>query len=349
MNTQNTQNTQNTHPPESLPPLSPHPADGDTRAKRVMVVCVVVVLLAVASQFAVFYDYQPPLWALQIELSGGSAYGPEMAQRFRAHYDEPFASGGFGYPLPVMWLALPIVALPTWAVGPVWCILGVGSVLVGLYLLRMPIYLVFFLPLPLGALMHQVTVLITGLLLIGIWAWRTRRWWIVGMVIALTVGAKPQAALLVAGVLALLAVREGAWKPLLVCAALVGGATFALEPGWVSAWLAAVARYRAAIGVTWATAWLPVALVLLWRRHYWGSLAVCQIGFFPTLYGYSLLPLLVGYVDRRAQRFALLAVACSWLMAFLSEVRPFWLVSGVCYLTPLLVSALAKPQQHELV
>lgn len=304
-----------------------------------------IVTLSAASFFVQGRDYQPPLWALQIELSGGSAYGPEMAERFRVDYDEPFASGGFAYPLPVMWLALPIVALPDAAVGPVWFVLSVGSVLVGLLLLRMPLYLVFFLPLPLGAYLQQVTVLLTGLLLIGIWAWQTQRWWLLSGVVALTIGAKPQTTLVVAGALAFLALRAGAWRQMLGCHLVVAALTFALEPAWVTEWLVAVERYRTAIGLNWAFEWVPVALVLLALRRVWGGVAVLQIGLFPTLFGYTLLPLLVGYAApaARSHRAALLAVAGSWLsiLVLVLGMRPAWLFLGICYLGPLLLAGRA--------
>lgn len=307
------------------------------KKKIILVALVVVVLLAGVGMLAGGRDYQPPLWALQIELAGGSAYGEEMAEQFRQEYAEPFASGGFAYPLPVMWLALPIVALPDVAIGPVWCVLSVGSVLLGLVLLRMPVYLVFFLPLPLGMYLQQVTVLLTGLLLIGIWAWREQRWWLLAAIVALTIAAKPQTTFVVAATLGVLALRAGAWKPLVVCGLVVAGLTFALEPTWLAQWLAAVARYRAAIGQTWVFEWLPVAVVLLAMQHYWGALAVVQISLFPTLFGYTLLPLLVGYVDAGARRFALLAVICSWGAVALVGVQPMALVQGVLFLGPLLI------------
>ncbi|NJN65552.1 MAG: hypothetical protein HC884_01985 [Chloroflexaceae bacterium] len=319
------------------------------RRDQVVVALIAVVALSAASFFVQGRDYQPPLWALQIELSGGSAYGPEMAERFRENYAEPFASGGFAYPLPVMWLALPIVALPDVAVGPVWLVLSVGSVLVGLLLLRMPLSLVFFLPLPLGAYLQQVTVLLTGLLLIGIWAWRTQRWWLLSGVVALTIGAKPQTTLVMAGALALLALRAGAWRPLLVCHLVVAALTFALEPAWVAEWLQAVERYRTAIGLNWAVEWVPVAVVLLALRQFWGGLAVLQIGLFPTLFGYTLLPLLVGYAAPVSQRGALLAVAGAWLSILVPVLgmRPAWLFLGICYLGPLLLAGARSSQERD--
>ncbi len=291
-------------------------------------------------------DYQPPLWALQIELSGGSAYGEAMDARFRSDYDEPFASGGFAYPLPAMWLALPLVVLPEWAIGPVWCVLEGGSVLVGLLLLRMPRSLLFFLPLPLGFILQQVTVLLVGLLLIGVWAWQTRRWWLLAAIVALTIAAKPQTTLLVAGVLALLALREGAWYPLLVCGLAVALPTFALEPTWISQWFAAVEQYRTAIGMHGIWQWVPVGLLLLFLRQYWSGLAVFQVAFFPTLFGYTLLPLLIGYIDAAVRRFALLAVAGSWVSVLLVGGRPEWLLMGLCYLVPMVIGGIHEKKSQ---
>lgn len=308
--------------------------------QQLLIGLMVLVGLVVISFFVGGRDYQPPLWALQIELSGGSAYGEAMDARFRSDYDEPFASGGFAYPLPAMWLALPLIVLPGWAIGPVWCVLEGGSVLVGLLLLRMPRSLLFFLPLPLGFILQQGTVLLVGLLLIGVWAWQERRWWLLSAIVALTIAAKPQTTLLVAGVLALLALREGAWYPLLVCGLVVALPTFALEPTWIPQWFAAVERYRMAIGMYSVWQWVPVALLLLFLRQYWSGLAVLQVALFPTLFGYTLLPLLVGYVDPAVRRFALLGVAGSWVSVLLVRVQPGWLFIGLCYLGPMVIGGI---------
>ncbi len=305
-----------------------------------LLIATLLLLLGVTGFFVKGRDYQPALWALQIELQGASAYGPQMQERFAQEYAEPFASGGFAYPLPVIWLALPIIALPASLIPPIWNILNVGSVLLGLRLLRMPLSLGLFLPLLLGMYLQQITVLLTGLLLIGIWAWRVERWWFLGLIIALTIAAKPQTTLLIAAALMVLAFRSGAWRPVVVCGLAVSSLTFLLEPTWLPQWLAALEQYRSAIGLNWVYEWLPIALFLFVFRQFWGGLAVLQISLFPTLFGYTLLPLLLGYVEPEAQRFAPLAVAASWITIFLVEVRPLWLVNGIGYLLPLILGAI---------
>jgi len=178
------------------------------------------------------------------------------------------------------------------------------------------------------------------------WAWQTRRWWLLAAIVALTIAAKPQTTLLVAGVLALLALREGAWYPLLVCGLAVALPTFALEPTWISQWFAAVEQYRTAIGMHGIWQWVPVGLLLLFLRQYWSGLAVFQVAFFPTLFGYTLLPLLIGYIDAAVRRFALLAVAGSWVSVLLVGGRPEWLLMGLCYLVPMVIGGIHEKKSQ---
>lgn len=286
-------------------------------------------------------DYRPLVWALQIELAGGSAFGPAMDAAFVQHYSGICAdciAGGFAYPLPAMWLALPVLGLPVRLANAVWCALSFGSVALGLRLLRVPGGLLLFVPLLWGTAELQVTVLLVGLVLIGIWALEARRWWLLGFVVALTIAAKPQTTLLLSAGLALGGLRGGAWRQLLLCGLVVLLPTFVLEPRWPLELFAAVGRYRGAISMIWLLGWLPLAVLLAALGRFWAALALAQICLFPLVaHGYALLPLLAGYAELRSQRLAWLAALYSWLMVLLLDLRPHWLLLGICYVVPLLL------------
>jgi hypothetical protein len=280
-------------------------------------------------------DYQPLVWALQLELAGRSAYGAEMAARFQEVYKPPLADGGFAYPLPAIWLALPVAALPEAAARGVWFALSFGSVALGMALLRMPWALLLFMPLISGLNELQVSVPLVGMLLIGIWAARERRWRLLAAIVALTVAAKPQTTLFIGGALAIISLRAGQWRPLAVAGAAVAGLSLLLEPLWPLHWLAAAARYRDAIPTMWLVAWTPAALFLLYRRRLWAGLAVLQVCAAPLApYYYVLLPLLVACVDLPRRR-AWLVVACSLASFPLATLGPLWLTLGLFFLLPI--------------
>lgn len=100
-----------------------------------------------------------------------------MSVRFQDLFHATLTSGGFAYPLPAMWLALSVAAVPEPATKSIWCALTLGSVLLGMLLLHLPRPPFLFVPLAL-------------------------------------------------------------------CTLLILVPTFALELGWVQAWLASAMRYR---------------------------------------------------------------------------------------------------------
>lgn len=314
--------------------------------QRLLIVALSVVgaaLLFVIGSRLQGIDFLPLVWALRLELTGGSAYGEEMAARFREVYSPTLAAGGFAYPLPAIWLALPVAVFPEVVARGIWFVLSFGSVALGLALLRMPWPLLLFMPLISGLNELQVSVPLVGLLLIGLWAAREGRWWLVAAVVALTLGSKPQTTLFLAGALAVMALRAGQWRPLLITGLVVVGVTLVLDPLWPVAWLGAAARYSDAIPTMWLVAWTPAALYLLYRRRLWAGLAVLQVCVAPlVLYYYVILPLLLAFVDVRSHRRAWLVVACSWLSFPLAALGPRWITLAIFFLLPILVVNLVQ-------
>ncbi|MEM8533700.1 MAG: hypothetical protein AAGF95_22850 [Chloroflexota bacterium] len=306
---------------------------------RIVIVLMTICVLGIVGIATPGYECELLRWALQIELSGGSAYGPEMQQHFDQTFPPPLSDAGFAYPLPSMWLAIPTLWAPEIVEQAIWSILNLGLILLGIKLLRMPLQLIFFAPVLLATYIQQSTALLIGLLLIAVWAWRERRWWLLGILIALTIGAKPQVTLLTALTLTILAFRDGGWRQVVICNVIVQGLTLLFAPMWIFEWLTAVERFRFYISPNWIPWWILVAFVMLVLRQFWGALALFQVGLFPTIFGYMLLPVLIGYVDQRTHRFAWFAVACSWAMLFLADQEPLWLLTSVFYFTPLLLNA----------
>jgi hypothetical protein len=287
------------------------------RRQSVYAVIACVMLLAAAIRYD-GNDYLQLHRALQLELEGKSGYGPEMDQYFRKVWPQ-FAHISMAYPLPAMWLALPLLPLPEAALQPIFALLSLATVVVGMWLLRMPWPLLYFLPLLMAFIELNPVLSLVGLALIGIWAARERRWWLLGIIVALTVGSKPQGTLLFGAGLALIGLRAKAWPQLLLPGLVLAGVTWLLEPAWVQEWLVIVGRYGASVQAYSLLVWVPVALALL-----------------------------VGCADLRSCRLAWLVVAGSWLVWLVEGVAAPWLSIGLCYVLPLIAAYLTAHRTGEL-
>lgn len=301
----------------------------------------VVLFSGVLSAYLPGIDYRPLIIGARAVLSGMSPYGPDVQKQIEQVYvdslcGEPCAAAGLAYPFPALLLAIPLAWLPDGLIPAVWVMLSIGTVFTGLWLLRMsPGWLLFF-PLVWGVIERQVTVLLVGLLLLAVWAYQTRRWWLLGLLVVLTIAAKPQTTVLISGVLAVLMLRARQWKPLLVSGVVIGGLSLVLQPLWVFDWLKAVQQYSGSIQMMWLIAWLPVVIILVWQKQWWPAMAAGQVCLFPVApYGYALLPLLVGYT-RGSTAMAWVAIGCSWLTLPAARVVPRELALGLVYLLPLL-------------
>lgn len=304
--------------------------------------------LVLLSLFLTPTDHLPVVWAARIELAGGSAYGPEMDALFHEYWDEPFASAGFAYPLTAIWFGLPIAFLPDVLLNMVACVICLGSVGLGLHLLRMPVALVLFAPVLWGIQFIQLTTCLMGLTLIAIWAARERRWWLMIILLVLISATKPQTTLLPGLFLALYALRAGHWKPLLIIGAVVISLPFALEPDWVTKWITSAQRYTNAIPAFWHYYFLPIGLWFLWKRHWWAGIAISQIALFPMLFHpYVLSPLILAYIPLKSNRFTWFMVACSWCVLLLPFIMPYWLTLTLSYIVPICICYYLKNIREE--
>lgn len=328
-------------------------------AKKHEIILALIAIVAGLVAISVFMiadaDNRQLIRALELELSGKTAYGPEMEAFFHQQYeDKPqTASAGFGYPLPAMWLALPVVFLPDMVQDHVWTLLTMAIVLIGLRLHRMPLAFFLYFPFVLGFAYRQVTPMLVGMLLIGIWALEHKRWWLTGVIVALTIAAKPQTTLLLSSAIAVLAFYRGGGKHIVFCGAIVALATFVLEPTWVQQWFGALAQFQGTLERENCWQLAPVALLLWWRGYRWGAAAVVQ---YTLLFSggswYSLATLTLVYTRLRESRILWVVLLASWtlqplrIFSMQAYPMPMWVIIGLSHVLPLMWFALREPNQQ---
>lgn len=283
-------------------------------------------------------DHLPLIWAVRAELAGGSAYSPSLDILFQETYSTfcpACVTAGFAYPLPAMWLALPVAWLPDFLAGVVWCVISTIILLCGLALARLPPQLALFAPIWYGVIQQQATVLIVGLLLIGIWAAREQRWWYLGIIIALTVLTKPQTSMLFACVFAIQLFQHRRWLPLILPSAAPLACTFIIEPLWPLEWLHAMQRYNHALEPRWLIHWTALVVLPVIFRRRWATLAILQMCLIPVVAnGYTLLPLLIGYVDLERRWLTWIVVGLSWMLLISRSIISAPTIWSVGYFLP---------------
>jgi hypothetical protein len=203
--------------------------------------------------------------------------------------------------LPALLLALPTAGLDTQPAACTFMVLSVVLFAVALRLNGLSWMWLIAAPTFQATRAVNPSLLLVALLLIGYWSAQHERWWLVATCVALTIGAKPQTTLLLAGALSTLAIQAGKWKPLLATCGMVGAITLVLDPLWLFHWLEVIQNYRqvttSAAPYPWLWWLLPLPAWLLWQRHIWPGLALLQVLLFPiNIHSpYVTLPLIVGY------------------------------------------------------
>ncbi len=150
-----------------------------------------------------------------------------------------------------------------------------------------------------------------------------RRVWLVGICVAL-LPLKPQTSLLFALAGCWWAWREDrrAFLWAIGVGGMLAGATFFIQPGWLTAWLDQLYVYRTAVRPIYLLPWICVLLPACWQYPWWAKLAIIQVFIFPFPhhgYGidpYSVLLLLLVWTQIPG-RTALLGVGVSWIWPFL--------------------------------
>jgi hypothetical protein len=311
-----------------------------------LIACAGILLI---NQGAAGRDHMPLVQALRAELGGISAYSEPVQADIRAQFAAPgptrcerCAEVGMAYPLTAALLALPLAPLPDPLPAYLWLVLAVGLLTLALALLGMPWTWLLFVPLIQAARTNNPSLLLITLVLLGLWAYREQRWWVLAGCVALTIGAKPQTTLLLSGALAVLLLRAGQWRPLLAACGVVGVITLALDPLWVGRWLDVLRRYGETTSETarWLWYMLPMAGWLIWRGQVWSGLAVLQVALLPVNIQspYIVLPLLLGYAHLPVWSHAL-AWRASWLFLLTAWVMDYEVAFVLCLVLPLVGAA----------
>ncbi|WP_026370824.1 hypothetical protein [Kallotenue papyrolyticum] len=250
-------------------------------------------------------------------LHGGDPYGPEVRAEMHRAYGW-WGQHGLPYPLPALWLHLPLALLPLTPATWLWKALCLATILLfavwrgaGWWQALVPL---LFLPLVRAFQLYQPSLTWLALACVTIITME-RRWRApAGLGLAL-LPAKPQVGLIIAVLGLLWAWRHDRrlWWWGVGCSALIWGGSLLLFPDWWREWLVAVRAYRSAYGHLMAGA-LPWALLLLLpalRLPWWGWDATAQAVLFPAHDTYVLAPLLLAWLALGGAP-ALIGVLCSW-------------------------------------
>jgi hypothetical protein len=308
-------------------------------------------------------DFSPLVLGLQAEITGSAAYSTETQQQIGAHFATPGPTQclrcsqiGLAYPMPALLLALPVAGIDIAIAERVLMLLSVALFAVALRINSLPPIWLLSAPAFQAIRANNPSLLLVALLLIGFWAAGNDRWWLVAICVAFTIGAKPQTTLLLAGALAVVTIRAGQWKPLLVSCGGVGVITLLLDPLWFSNWLAVVRDYRevttSAAAYPWLWWALPLPALMLWRGHVWPGLALLQVLLSPinVQSPYVTLPLLVGYAAMSGKG-RLVAWLPGWFFIPIGETIGFLFATVITLFVPFVEAATYQErlkEQHEL-
>ena len=194
------------------------------------------------SQF--LYDWQTLMAAIQHWLAGGDPYGTYLN-----YHGLQMHAGAFAYPPPSLLLGAPLALLP-WQVSGL--LVQLVSAIGFEYWVRRTsgriglLWLLLWLPLCQGVWIGQTTLLSLVGLALAEMAYKDQRDRRAGVLLALAL-IKPQAILLPAAWLLIVALQQRRWRMLaafaLVSAALWGGITLVSGPSIYTLWLAGLRQY----------------------------------------------------------------------------------------------------------
>lgn len=299
-------------------------------------------LAALLAHSWVGVDFYPLYFAGERIRQGLSPYGAEATAALAARWAAPFTDAGVAYPLPLLLLIVPLTLLPLAAATVVWTISG-GLGMLGATALHpsrrwLILLALLYLPLHRGVVMGQATLIWFGLACLMIYGTVERRAWLVGLACALLV-LKPQNGLIfaIAGLVwGLREDRRALWWFLGASLALWGLA-FALQPGWLSGWIAQIRLYRSVVSPPVILPLGLLAVAACARLPWWSWVAAAQVVAFPITDLYSALPLLLCWVAVGGP-LALIGAGLSWawpIVGLPNTIAVFWLL----LLGPLIISA----------
>jgi Glycosyltransferase family 87 len=300
-----------------------------------------IVLLIIQQPPALASDFYPAHFWGQKLIAGQNLYSAETTQELAQQWLSPYVTG-FSYPLPMALLFVPLALLPLPLAMCLWTIFGAAGSFAALGLRsdwrKLILLPLVFAPLYLSILVEQSTLIWFALIVIFLFALRRRSSWLVGLSIVL-LPIKPQVGLFFA-----LAGLVWAWKNdrrSLYWAGLWGllvwGTSFVLMPTWPLEWIEQLKLYREANPAPTLLPWSLVLVLVTWKMSWPARLAALQVALFPLNSMYTLLPLLLVWMEIGGP-LALIGAGISMLwLAFPStqSAAVVWALTG----TPLIVCA----------
>jgi hypothetical protein len=300
-----------------------------------------IILLIVQQPPEIAGDFYPIYFGTLKLLAGQDPYTAEASREMARLWLTPYAAG-FPYPLPMALICIPLALLPLPLSMWLWTLAGAAGSFAALGLRpdwRKLIFLpLVFAPLYISILVKQGTLVWFALIILFLFSMRWRRSWLIGLCIAL-LPIKPQVGLFFA-----LAGLVWAWKNdhkslywAGLWSLLVWGTSFVLMPTWPLGWLEELKLYRAVNPAPSLLPWSLILILVTWRMGWPARLATAQVAIFPLNSLYTLLPLLLVWMEIGGP-LALIGAGISmlWLaFPFERSAAVLWALTGA----PLLICA----------
>ena len=258
------------------------------------------------------------------------------------HYTQPLYQIGNLYPLVAVLVVLPLTVLPPTAAAVVWLSLLVAGLMIALRLSGWSLWLLLYLPVVNAIYAEQYTLFILVWQILALWAYRTKRPWMLALCCTLIL-SKPNQGLIF--VLALVFLSRY-WKQCALVGGLVWGSSILLDPHWIGEWLAMLSRHQGSgqQPIVW---WLALfALPLLLVRNYVGAAVLLQFLIMPyphAAYPLSTTPL--GTLGDARYRW-LIPISFLWVLVHLL-IGEVW-ASVLTLILPMIVLSLTTTaaRQH---
>ncbi len=294
-----------------------------------------IVSLIVRNPPEIAGDFYPIYFGTKTMLAGQDPYSAEASRELARQWTTPF-SAGFPYPLPMALICIPLVLIPLSISMWLWTIAGTIGSFAAIKLSpdwrkHLPLVLVFA-PLYESILVKQATLVWFALIVLFLFAMRWRKSWLVGLCIAL-LPIKPQVSLFFA-----LAGIVWAWKNdrrSLLWAAIWGiplwVGSFVVMPTWPLSWREELNLYTTVNQAPILLPWSLALVAVTWRMGWPARLAAAQVAFFPLNSIYTVLPLLLIWLEIGGP-LAVIGAALSILWLPLQTMRSagvLWALTGV--------------------
>jgi hypothetical protein len=228
---------------------------------------------------------------------------------------ERCAESGFAYPLPALLLVLPFAWLPHNVGALIFIACSVALIVWCLDRLNVPPVALLFAPLAWAAFYGNPTIMLVGLILLGIVLVQRQSWRMLGLVTVLLLAVKPHTVLVFA-----LYFLWRLWRVGRLHYALVPGITLLLaslvvQPTWPTEWVTQLSTYRESQPTYAPWFLIPLGLYLFSRGQHYPGLALLQIAFPANLSIYVFSPLLAATVGHPRLVWPLLVGSACWYVA----------------------------------